>query len=491
MKPIAKGIMIVMVVFWCTASLPGLFFARTADPGGGGNIIYLPIVNKSIAPAPLPQGGNQWFVSPNGRSSGNGSESNPWDLQTVLNQPSTVKPGDTIWLLGGRYNAPFKSHLKGMSGAPIVVRAYPGQRATLDGTGPMLTISDSSWVYFWGFEITKSNNSRPVSSNTSPEHGILISSASTSSNIKFINLVIHDLPGHGVAWWRTNTDSEIYGSLVYNNGVMQYDHGVYSQNESGVKRLTNNIIFDNAAFGIHIYSSGSAAIDNYMIAGNTLFNNGSIGRTASSGQYGNHFPELLIGGDTAITHNPEINDNHTYASAANASAFDLGYAAGSSNAKVINNYFMNGMVALAGSQPGLNFTGNTIFGSLNGFSSSSYPGNTYLSGKPSGLRYFVQPNIYEPGRANLVIYNWSRASTVNIPAAALSGVQLRAGEGYELHNAVDFYGDVITGTYDGSSLPLPMTGRSVAAAVGIPFAPPNTFPEFGVFILINRGREGG
>ena len=486
MKPITKGILIILFVLSCTVNLTAPVSAEPADPTGGGSTVYLPLVNKGTGAVTLPQGGQQWFVSPNGRSSGNGSDTNPWDLQTALNQPSSVRPGDTIWLLGGRYNAPFKSRLKGKSGAPIVVRAYPGQRATLDGSGPMLTVSDSSWVYFWGFEITKSNNSRPVSSTTSPEHGILISTASPSSNIKFINLVIHDLPGHGIAWWRTNTDSEIYGSLIYNNGVTQFDHGIYSQNATGVKRLTNSIIFDNAAFGVHIYSSGTA-IDNYVISGNTLFNNGSIGRTTGSAQYGNHFPELLVGGEV-VTHNPEVRDNHTYASASNASAFDLGYSAGSSNAKVVNNYFMKGMVALAGSKSGLSFTGNTIYGSLNGFSTSSYSGNTYLTGKPSGVKTFVQPNAYEPGRANLVIYNWDKATTVNLPASALSGVQLRPGDRYELHNALNFYGDVVTGTYNGSSLPLPMTGRTVANAVGIPFPPPSTFPEFGVFILINSSR---
>src|SRR2546430_1201491 len=43
----------------------------------------------------------EFYVSPTGTASGNGSASNPWDLQTALNQPSSVQPGDTIWLRGG------------------------------------------------------------------------------------------------------------------------------------------------------------------------------------------------------------------------------------------------------------------------------------------------------------------------------------------------------------------------------------------------------
>jgi len=39
-----------------------------------------------------------FYVSPSGSSSGAGSQTSPWDLQTALNQPAAVKPGDTIWL---------------------------------------------------------------------------------------------------------------------------------------------------------------------------------------------------------------------------------------------------------------------------------------------------------------------------------------------------------------------------------------------------------
>src|SRR6185437_8871425 len=34
--------------------------------------------------------------------------------------------------------------------------------------------------------------------------------------------------------------------------------------------------------------------------------------------------------------------------------------------------------------------------------------------KPSGVRVFVRPNRYEPGRAHVVVYNWDRADTVEI-----------------------------------------------------------------------------
>ena len=43
----------------------------------------------------------EFYVAPNGSPSGSGSFANPWNLQTALNQPASVHPGDTIWLRGG------------------------------------------------------------------------------------------------------------------------------------------------------------------------------------------------------------------------------------------------------------------------------------------------------------------------------------------------------------------------------------------------------
>ena len=64
-----------------------------------------------------------FYVSPTAPANGTGSLNNPWRLQTALDQPSAVLPGDTIWLRGGIYNAPpYTSHLVGTSAEPIVVR---------------------------------------------------------------------------------------------------------------------------------------------------------------------------------------------------------------------------------------------------------------------------------------------------------------------------------------------------------------------------------
>jgi len=68
----------------------------------------------------------EFYASPSGASSGDGSISRPWDLKTALKQPPALQPGDTLWLRGGKYYGPFVSYLTGTASAPITVRQYPG-----------------------------------------------------------------------------------------------------------------------------------------------------------------------------------------------------------------------------------------------------------------------------------------------------------------------------------------------------------------------------
>jgi len=54
--------------------------------------------------------GRDIFVSPGGRRSGSGSRADPMTLDRALTASLTIKPGDTVWLLGGSYESP--SHVE-------------------------------------------------------------------------------------------------------------------------------------------------------------------------------------------------------------------------------------------------------------------------------------------------------------------------------------------------------------------------------------------
>ncbi|HTL94990.1 MAG TPA: Ig-like domain-containing protein, partial [Gemmatimonadaceae bacterium] len=212
-----------------------------------------------------------WYVTPNGSSGGSGSATSPWDLTTALaGAGGRVHPGDTIWLRAGTYgsgegHSDYHATLLGTSSAPIVVRAYPGERATINGDISV----NGGYTWYWGFELTNTN--------TSAQNVQGINSA--CPGCRYINLIVHDHSGDGFGLWSEGPDQVAYGNIIYNNGFhgstsTSYGHGIYAQNQSGTKLLKNNILFDQFGYGIHVYGSGNAYLNNFTVDGNVSFNSG-------------------------------------------------------------------------------------------------------------------------------------------------------------------------------------------------------------------------
>ena len=434
-----------------------------------------------------------FYVSPTASSNGTGSFSNPWQLDTALNQPSAVHAGDTIWLRGGTYTGTHTSLLSGSASSPIIVRQYPGERATLDGGGPGQTYTTLSvagkYTWYWGFEImssdTRRQSAQPGSSPTDiyrPDGIQIVQNSSTGSGLKFINLTIHDAR-QGISYWKEAVDSEVSGCLIYYNGWDAPDrghgHGIYTQNQTGTKRMVDNIIFQQFGGGIQAYGSSAAFLNNFWAEGNTNFENGSLSNMGAS-------DNLLVGG-FVVTNNDTILSNMLYFNAVGdipTAAFHYGYTTGCTNGTVTGNYVAANS-DLSNCAP-VSMTGNTYYGTIDGFSPGQYPNNTYLSARPTGTKVFVRPNQYEAGRANITIFNWNLNNSVSVDLSAV----LPVGTGYEIRNANDFFGAPVTsGTYAGGSVTIPMTGLSVAAPVGWS-APAPLGPEFGVFVLLPASPAG-
>jgi hypothetical protein len=108
--------------------------------------------------------------------------------------------------------------------------------------------------------------------------------------------------------------------------------------------------------------------------------------------------------------------------------------------------------------------------------------SSYTEGLPDSAHVFVRPNRYEEGRANIVVYNWPQQSDVSVDVSDV----LNAGDSYEVHHVYDLFGEpVASGTYDGSSISLPMSGTTPPQpAGGWVDIPPTSGPEFNAFVLI-------
>ena len=546
----------------------------------------------------------EFYASPNGSPSGDGSIDNPWDLQTAIKQPASVKPGDTIWLRGGTYAGRFTSTLTGTAESPIKVRAYEGEDVKIDGNKPMLptvltkdlldipnytndtfTVSDASGIlagYLIKIE-SEEVNVTAVNGNTItgvrgwdgtevvahasgtavdirlPQSLFSMSGAYTwyqdleflnsatttrytpetgshpwtmnrgnvdvyGPGVKIINCVIHDVQ-QGWGSWSNAPDSEIYGSIAYNNGWMSDDrggeghgHGIYTQNQTGTKLIKDSVFLHNFGCTTHMYGSSNAFLNNYSWVGNIMF----------SGR-------LLFGGGSPIN-NLRFEENMTY-----NNELELGYAnQNNEDTYFDNNYIMGGLnikwfknisvydnylfgvptfqgspygrpvsitLPAGGAVTNYKFDRNIYYQTKTNqyewaVSGTQYtfsgwqalgqdPNSSYIlspSLKPSGTKVFVRPNEYDTNRANIVIYNWDDLDSVDVD---ISNV-LSAGDKYELRGVLDYYGDVLTGTVNGSTITVPMTNHTVAKPFGYDQTlGPNTFPQFGAFVLIKKSASAG
>jgi hypothetical protein len=483
-------------------------------------------------PVVLPRG-REYFVSPAGTPAGNGSREQPWDIETALRQPEAVRPGDTIWIRGGRYGAGtakavLRSSLTGTPRDPIIVRAWPDERAVIDAWLQVGCCegdpqpSKGAWVWFWGLEFTSFNPDRTSGRSGPPDYAAMANHAAADTwapGSRFINCVVHDTAG-GLNLWQENSGGEAYGNVVYHVGGQGPDrghgHGFYAQNDTGFKQLADNIVFNNFGNGFQCYGSSKARVQNFLVEGNIVFNNGSIAAPSSASD------NILFAGGEGGARDIRIFDNYTYFRPGLDGYNELGFPWSEANgaAVVRNNYFVGGLdpvdiwrwesfeftnnLVADASHPLINlvpakaaayrFDRNAYYGSASftiDHSAKGWPdwraalgvdANSRHSGeRPSGVSAVVRPNRYEPGRANIVIYNWDRKAVVQVDVSAV----LRPGDAYQLLDAEDFFGaPALEGVYQGGRLAIPMTGLAAVQPNGsVPRPSVHTAPDFGAFVL--------
>ena len=424
----------------------------------------------------------EYFVSPAGTPGGDGSKARAWDLQTALAQPAAVKPGDKIWLLGGKYVGAFESRLKGASAAPITVRQAPGERATIDCVSEKSALFSVSgeWTRYWGFEVMSSNPKRRTETTGSAPAEINRGGVNCQgANVSFINLAVHD-GSNGFGFWSGGEGGEIYGCIIYNNGWEAPDrghgHAIYAQNRTGTKRLVDNVMFNQFCYGVHAYGSSRAFLSGFRVEGNVSFNNGAAKNPASLA------PAILVGGGSP-SERIEVIANCTYSTGYGGAALQLGYGASNKDAVVKDNYFVGGVSMRKWEK--LAVTGNTFIGGapqVDAAAGDWRASNTLVAGRPTGVKVIVRPNVYEPGRANVIVYNWDKQSAVDVDLSKV----LKVGVKFRIVSAQDFFGEpVLAGAYDGKPVRLPMKEYRAVPPIGKEqYVPPATGPEFNVFVVL-------
>ncbi len=391
--------------------------------------------------AARPSAAAEYFVAVDGAAGNPGTRAAPWDLAAALDGSRRIAPGDTIWIRAGTYRHPDRRHgkngyvvrLAGTAEQPVHVRAVPGRRATIDGG--LRIEHPSKHLRIRDLEIIVSENrSTTRVARERGSHPRDLDRPWGSLNIiggedcRYIHLVIHD-NAQGVGFWKSAVDSEVYGCLIHDNGWIGPDRyhgpGIYGQNRTGTKRVTDNIFFGNYSNTAQFYGSSRAYVDNFHIEGNIAF-----GPRRKGGRY-----TFLVGGGRG-SRGIVVKKNVLY-----GIPLQVGYTARDSEDCVVA-----GNIVVRG---GL---------SIRGFKTVTRKDNrVWKGGKkdpvPAAATVILRPSRYDPRRAHLAIVNWRRAETVD---ADFSGF-LQNGDAFRVLSALDFYGEpVAAGTFAGGPVAIPV-----------------------------------
>ena len=463
--------------------------------------------------------GADFYASPDGRRVSDGTRKRPWPLHLAL-QEKSLQPGDTLWLRGGHYSGPFVVKQSGSSSAPVVIRAFEQERVTIDGgtnearTHP-LTI-EGRWVTVRDLEVIHT-------ATWLPEAQTPVAVQCKAPYIKLINLIIHDA-GQGIGAWMEASALEVTGCLIYHNGQRALEHGIYAQNDAGTgtKTIHDNIIFNNAGFGIHAYTQ-QGQLSGFDFQGNILFNNGS--KQGGDTRY----DSIFVGGEPAADR-IVARSNYTFFSEG-VSRPNLRFSTGDHQARphgkllVADNYIVGGIGFTAEDWQEITFTNNVVVNWAARLTQTRLPfatkwsaynwnfnryygpavygvGNQlhwgldqwqratsldlqshHTSKLPPRNEVFVRPNAHEPSRAHIVAYNWEGHPRVAVSLNHL----LRVGQSFEIRNAQDYFGrPVISTVFDGQTVLLPTTNLFSDPPRGGPVKMPVTGPLFNVYVLLGR-----
>ena len=381
---------------------------------------------------PKVAGARDYYVAPDGKSTNPGTLAAPWDLASALAGEHKVAPGDVIWVRGGKYSEPLKLMLAGKAGAPIHVRGYPGERATILDNA-LFVGPPSQFVWIWDLEITttitpqerviKESGSHPRALPRRFGDGISINHTDSDvvyRGLKFIDLVVHDTR-QGISFWIDAVDSEIYGCLIYDNGWNAPDRGhghcIYTQNKDGVKTIANCIMSAkfNGAYTVHAYGSDRAYVDNYVVEDNIAYQEGPV----------------LVGGGRP-SHNIKVLHNYLY-----GVSMRIGYGAPQNeNCEVRDNIIAKGTLK------------------IDRYKKAVQEGNSQTVVPEHKAVVIV--NKYDPNRAHLAVYNGAKAPMVTVDVSTF----LKPGERFRLLNPKDAFGEpVLSGTCESSTITVPVQGE--------------------------------
>jgi Right handed beta helix region len=210
----------------------------------------------------LPAQGSTYYVSPGGNDNNSGTISSPW--RTIQHAADTVKAGDTVYARAGVYNEIVSPPTSGSASAgSITFSSYPGELATIDGTGltipnnqwGLVTLENLSYIVVNGFEI------RNYSTSTTKNVPIGIYIFGAGTNLQITNNHIHN-----IATTAKGCAANAFGMTVY---------GTQAPSSIGNLIISGNEI-NNTTTGCSETLSVDGNVENFTITNNLIHDDNNI-----------------------------------------------------------------------------------------------------------------------------------------------------------------------------------------------------------------------
>ncbi|MBZ2207485.1 DUF1565 domain-containing protein [Massilia soli] len=235
-------------------------------------------------PIVTPATAYNYYVSPNGNDSADGSKAAPF--RTLARAVKAVRPSSTVWVAPGTYSGGFRNTVSGTSngriyfvsttkwGAKIVPPASSSGDVAFDNRG--------SYVDIIGFQVDGSNSQ----SGTKWRYGIYNGGSYDSIRENYVHHIAKDIPctsGGGSAIgadsYYKGVKAEIISNVVHDIGPAgcHFVQGIY-MSTSGI--IKNNAVYRVAEAAIHLWHDANDVI----ITNNTVTSSGT-GIIVGGGDY--------------------------------------------------------------------------------------------------------------------------------------------------------------------------------------------------------------